>query len=29
MGTSCMYKTEFPLYAARLNEIPFERILLD
>ncbi|MDR0231337.1 MAG: hypothetical protein LBI82_04380 [Dysgonamonadaceae bacterium] len=29
MGTDLMYKTEFPLYAAQLNNIPFERILIE
>ena len=28
LGTDIMYKTEFPLYAAKLNNIPFERILI-
>lgn len=28
IGTDAMYKTEFPLYAAKLNNIPFERILI-
>jgi hypothetical protein len=28
LGTKEMYPTEFPLYAAKVNEIPFERILL-
>jgi len=28
IGTSQMYPTEFPLYAARVNNIPFERILI-
>lgn len=27
-GTDQMWKTEFPLYAAKLNNIPFERILI-
>lgn len=26
IGTSKMYKSEFPLYAAKINNIPFERI---
>jgi len=26
IGTPIMYKTEFPLYAAKINNIPFERI---
>jgi hypothetical protein len=29
IGTDEMYKTEFPLYASKLNNIPFERILID
>lgn len=29
IGTVEMYKTEFPLYAAKLNNIPFERILIE
>jgi hypothetical protein len=29
IGTSLMYKSEFPLYAAKLNNILFERILID
>lgn len=28
IGTSQMYPTEFPLYAAKINKIPFERILI-
>jgi hypothetical protein len=28
IGTSRMYPTEFPLYAAKVNNIPFERILI-
>ncbi|WP_300599662.1 hypothetical protein [Niabella sp.] len=28
-GTEKMYRTEFPVYAARLNERPFERILIE
>jgi hypothetical protein len=28
IGTSEMYKTEFPLYAAKLNNVPFERICI-
>lgn len=28
-GTEKMYRTEFPLYAARLNGLPFERILIE
>ena len=28
IGTSQMYPTEFPLYAAKVNNIPFERILI-
>lgn len=28
IGTSKMYPTEFPLYAAKINNIPFERILI-
>lgn len=28
-GTANMYRTEFPMYAARLNELPFERILIE
>jgi len=26
IGTPIMYKTEFPLYAAKINNIPFERV---
>lgn len=29
IGTKEMYKTEFPLYASKLNNIPFERILIN
>ena len=29
VGTGVMYKTDFPKYAAELNEVPFERILVD
>lgn len=29
VGTKEMYETEFPLYAAKLNGIPFERALVD
>lgn len=29
IGTSAMYKTDFPKYAAKLNEVPFERILVE
>ncbi len=29
IGTSDMYKTEFPLYAAKINNIPFFRINID
>lgn len=29
IGTKQMYSSEFPLYAAKLNDIPFERICLD
>lgn len=29
IGTSQMYKSEFPLYAAKLNNRPFERILIE
>ncbi len=29
IGTDIMYKTEFPLYASKLNNIPFERILIE
>lgn len=28
LGTSEMYPTQFPMYAAKVNDIPFERILL-
>lgn len=28
IGTKQMYSTEFPLYAAKINDIPFERILI-
>ena len=28
IGTDQMYPTEFPLYAAKINNIPFERILI-
>lgn len=28
IGTNQMYPTEFPLYAAKINNIPFERILI-
>lgn len=28
LGTSEMYPTEFPMYAAKVNDIPFERVLL-
>ncbi|MDR0371071.1 MAG: hypothetical protein LBH80_04370 [Prevotellaceae bacterium] len=28
VGTERMYKTEFPLYASKVNDIPFERILI-
>lgn len=28
-GTEKMYRTEFPMYAARLNGLPFERILIE
>jgi len=28
VGTDKMYPTEFPLYAAKINNIPFERILI-
>ena len=26
LGTKEMYKTEFPLYASKLNNVPFERV---
>ncbi|GAP72482.1 hypothetical protein SAMD00024442_33_4 [Candidatus Symbiothrix dinenymphae] len=29
IGTAQMYKSEFPLYAAKLNNVPFERILIN
>ncbi len=29
IGINDMYKTEFPLYAAQLNNIPFERIFIE
>ena len=29
IGTDVMYKTDFPVYAAKINNIPFERILID
>lgn len=28
IGTSEMYPSEFPMYAARINDVPFERILI-
>ena len=28
LGTSEMYPTEFPMYAAKVNGVPFERVLL-
>lgn len=28
IGTSEMYPTQFPMYAAKVNDIPFERVLL-
>jgi len=28
VGTSDMYPSEFPMYAAKINEIPFERVLI-
>ena len=28
LGTSEMYPTQFPMYAAKVNDIPFERVLL-
>jgi hypothetical protein len=28
IGTSRMYKTEFPMYAAKVRDVPFERILM-
>jgi len=29
IGTKMMYPTNFPVYAAKINNIPFERILID
>ena len=29
LGTRQMYKSDFPVYASKLNKIPFERILID
>jgi hypothetical protein len=29
IGTKIMYPTNFPVYAAKINNIPFERILID
>lgn len=29
LGTDEMYPTQFPMYAAKVNDIPFERILLE
>ncbi|MGV3764009.1 hypothetical protein [Parapedobacter sp.] len=29
LGTSLMYKTDFPKYAAKVHDIPFERILIE
>lgn len=29
LGTIQMYKTEFPMYAAKVNNIPFERIIIE
>lgn len=29
IGTKEMYPTQFPLYAAKINNVPFERILID
>ncbi|HWK98683.1 MAG TPA: hypothetical protein VNQ55_02000 [Parapedobacter sp.] len=29
LGTDIMYKTDFPKYAAKVNDIPFERILIE
>jgi hypothetical protein len=29
IGTKAMYKSEFPLYAAKVNDIEFERILIE
>ena len=29
LGTDIMYKTDFPKYAAKVHDIPFERILID
>ena len=29
LGTSIMYKTDFPKYAAKVHDIPFERILIE
>jgi glycosyltransferase involved in cell wall biosynthesis len=28
IGTDLMYKTEFPMYAAKVNNVPFERIVI-
>lgn len=29
IGTKKMYKTEFPMYASKINNVPFERILVE
>ncbi len=29
LGTSDMYPTQFPMYAAKVNDVPFERVLLE
>ena len=29
LGTEIMYKTDFPKYAAKVNDVPFERILVE
>ncbi len=29
IGTAIMYRTDFPAYAAKINDIPFERILIE
>src|SRR5690606_11764622 len=29
VGTDIMYRTDFPAYAAKINDIPFERILVE
>lgn len=29
IGTKIMYRTDFPAYAAKVNDVPFERVLID